>query len=64
MIDEEKLILGWMQTAQREGIDDVDITIYMALRHAIQQYNLDERAEEMSGPEHSIHSPAEGSKDV
>ena len=48
MIDEEKLVLVWMQTLYTEDIGSVDTGVYMALRRSIRQYNLDERAAEIS----------------
>lgn len=46
MINEEKLILVWMNTLNEQGIESVDTSTYMALRYSIRQYNQDEHKEE------------------
>ena len=46
MINEDNLILEWMNTMASEGIESVDTNVLMALRHAIRRYNQDEHKEE------------------
>ena len=45
MINEDNLILEWMNTMNNEGIKSVDTSVLMALRHAIRQYNQDKHEE-------------------
>ena len=46
MIDEETLILRWINTMLKEGIKTVDTDTYLALRYAIREYNLYEKDEQ------------------
>jgi len=39
MIEEDKLILRWQEIMFRWGVLGADTNVYMALRHAIREYN-------------------------